>query len=262
MGKQRRIWLAIVLAVVFGGGAWLLLPAREPVYEGRPLSYWLAGYDHWMTDPPREKVDAAVREAGDRALPILVRMLRARDSSLTVKLIGLAQMQHFVAIDHVPATTLNLEAQAAFRTLGPAASNAVPALIKILEEHRSVDSDVGIEDTLAGMGPAAARAVAVLLQSASNPAPAVRCSSVWALRCIRAEPEKVVPALTRGLGDTNFWVRAGVVEALGTFGAAAKPAVPALVAAAGDQQIMLHDAVLAALKKIDPAAAAALIREK
>jgi hypothetical protein len=45
MVNRRRILLAGLLVAVFAGVACLLLPSREPIYQGKPLSYWLEGYN-------------------------------------------------------------------------------------------------------------------------------------------------------------------------------------------------------------------------
>src|SRR6266567_3404042 len=44
MTKRLRIALALVLAAVLGGVAWRALRQPEPVYQGKPLSFWLKGF--------------------------------------------------------------------------------------------------------------------------------------------------------------------------------------------------------------------------
>ena len=204
MGKQRRNWLAVLLAAAFCGGGWLMLrpPEREPVYEGKPLSYWLESYGPIMvaTNRSQREADAAVRQAGTNALPTLLRMLRARNSSMTLKLVELVQQQHFVAIHFLfPRLDRNYQAQVGFRILRADASNAVPALIKILEEKRSWESAMFTAISLGNIGPAAAAAVPALLQNATDPESEARGSSLLALGLIGAVPERVVPVLIHGL---------------------------------------------------------------
>ncbi len=255
--KRRGVRLTVLLAVAVGGWGWLYLRplAREPMHAGKPLAYWLEGF---KSPPPSgrsmKEAEAAVREAGTNALPTLLSLLRARDTRFTLAWLALAQKQHYFKVEHVPALERNFEAQAAFRILGAGASNVVPALIGILEEKRSADSEIFTIYALAHVGPPAAVAVPALLESATNSVAAVRYNSLWALGCIKAEPEHSVPALIRGLSDPDGNARVAAVDALGNFGPAARPAVPALKAAAGDAQVNLRDSVGEALKKIDPEA--------
>lgn len=50
MRIRYRVALAIALLALVSAGAWLLLrPPREPTYRGKPLTYWLQGYnDNFM----------------------------------------------------------------------------------------------------------------------------------------------------------------------------------------------------------------------
>ena len=48
-----------------------------------------------------------LQQIGTNAIPTLLRMLRARDSSFKLKLISLAQKQHFIKFDFVPAGQRN-----------------------------------------------------------------------------------------------------------------------------------------------------------
>ncbi|MGO8929484.1 MAG: hypothetical protein ACLQU3_21680, partial [Limisphaerales bacterium] len=103
MTKRVQIALAVVLIILAGVIAWQVLREREPVYQGRSLSNWLAGYEPLpgvfvlggptvlVTGPgggppgyhfDSRKVDAAVRQIGTNAVPTLFRMLRAKDSAL------------------------------------------------------------------------------------------------------------------------------------------------------------------------------------
>ena len=45
------------------------------------------------------KTDEVVRQAGTNALPTLLRMLRAKDSSLKVNLVDLLTRQHIIKMD-------------------------------------------------------------------------------------------------------------------------------------------------------------------
>ncbi len=234
--------LAVLLVAAFGGWMGLLLGPNEndAVYEGKPVSYWLAHYQPDVNEtsaPDEPRIEAVLREAGTNALPALLRMLRARDSSLALKLAALAQKQHLITIHFVPATRRNDQAVAAFELLGSSASNAVPALIKNLDEKRSFESEDCAASALGSIGSPAAAAGPALLQAATNSDVSLRYISFRALGRIQAEPGLVVPALIRGMNDPAPVVRYMAVESLGHYGPAAELAVPALLAAKGDSRI-------------------------
>ena len=147
---KRRILLIVLFLAVAGGLGWLLVTLHpgEPVYQGRRLSDWLRGYAPMSMGGYAlvgtgggpsiswEQADAAMGDAGTRAIPTLLRLLRARDSGVKTKLIELAQKQHFIPISHTPAASLNFEAAMGFRRLGTNAGGAVPALVKIYAQAR------------------------------------------------------------------------------------------------------------------------------
>jgi hypothetical protein len=111
MHKRVRIALVVLLVVIGGVSAWQGLREREPVYKGKPLSVWLnayrlhglAGVETWQVRVEQQKADEAVRQAGTNALPTLLRMLQAKDSAFKVRLMNLAERQHFINIKYTPA---------------------------------------------------------------------------------------------------------------------------------------------------------------
>ena len=84
-----------------------------------------------------DRVYEAVRRIGTNALPTLLRMLRAKDSALKVKLMDLVKRQHYFRIEYTPADELNYRACSAFGVLRAKAQSAAPALIRIYEQNIS-----------------------------------------------------------------------------------------------------------------------------
>ena len=84
----------------------------------------------------------------------------------------------------------------------------------------------------------------------------VRCDALLALGKFRAEPELVVPALTKSLNDPNPKVRLFACMALAEVGGKAKQAVPALVQALDDSDSRVRRQAASALHQIDPESAA------
>lgn len=235
---KHRIALVALLLIVLGAAVWLELDwPREPVYQGKPLTYWLriltlpaanisSGYGLWRPDPQAVE---AIRHIGTNAIPTLLHMTRAHDSALKRKLIALAQKQHLIRIRFTAAGERHLQARVAFRELGSTASNAVPALIEIYEANYSVSSQEAAAYVLGSIGLAARQAVPSLVRILADTNNYARRASIVALGQIHAEPELAVPALIKSLSDPYPGVRQLATEALGRFGADARPAVPTLV---------------------------------
>jgi hypothetical protein len=121
MTKRPRIALAFLLVVALGGVAWQALRQREPIYQGKPLSFWLKGFqlDDWPGKPGFDQTCEAVRETGTNSFPILLHMFRARDSDLKRNVISFGRKA----------------ARQGFFALGKNAKYAVPALVEIYEER-------------------------------------------------------------------------------------------------------------------------------
>ena len=105
------IALAVLFVALVGVIVWQVAqPADEPIYKGKPLSGWLKAYVNnakSSDDPQLLKVNEAVRQAGTNAIPTLLRLLRAKDSALKLKLMDLAEIQHIIKIRFTPAEELN-----------------------------------------------------------------------------------------------------------------------------------------------------------
>jgi HEAT repeat protein len=239
MGKKRRILLAFLIVAVIGTVVWEMvvwerMPRNEPVYMGKPLSYWLKGYDQlpiYTNRPPvstRYQADQAVREIGTNCIPALLRMLQQPNPSLIDRIVALAQKQHLIKIPFTPAN-LNEKAFWSFMALGSAASNAVPQLVAIFEKNPASFPQMAAPAILGKIGHASEPAIPGLLRGIGNTNRSVRCSVIFALGQIHTRPKLVVPALMKCLNDPDLYVRASAVQALGEFGHDAQTAVPALL---------------------------------
>jgi hypothetical protein len=269
MPKRVQIALAVALIILAGVSAWQRLRDREPVYQGKPLSIWLkanqsvparAHAPNFVaeSDAQSQKADEAVRQAGTNALPTLLRMLRAKDSALKVKLMALAERQHFIKIKYTPAKERNHEAIRAFRVLGAKAKSAVPALIEIANRNISRESQSSAVAALAYIGPSAKEAAPDFLRWATNADRDVRFCAIAALGKTGNEPDPAVPVLVNTLHDPQPLFRFGALLVLRDFGPNAKLAVPALLEFLNRHDDYMNNRELAAdvLKAIDPEAAA------
>ena len=104
----------------------------EPVYADRSLSEWLVDLDY--SHRPRDLLASnAVHQMGAAAvLPHLGPMLRAEDSPMKLRLLGLLS-KIGLKTDFVPANRRRERASRACRVLGPAAAQYLPELTAMLD---------------------------------------------------------------------------------------------------------------------------------
>jgi len=260
MATKRRTLLVTLLIAVLGGVSWLLLrPDPEPIYQGKPLSYWLRGFDSGSTPSAQGKADEAMRQIGTNAIPTLLRMLKPTDSQFKLNLIQFAKKQNLINIKWRTAWTLHREALFGFRCLGPQGKTAVPALLEIYNERRSGQyyrDCVFFAQTFATMGPDASNAVPQLVQDTTDTKIYTRLYAVGALAGIHARPDLALPALVKSLSDPIDTIRAEAIAGLGAFGTNAQSAVPDLLKALADPSPAVRNNAASALQQIDPEAAA------
>jgi HEAT repeats/HEAT repeat len=258
MGKRVYITLAVLAVALVGVIVWQAWPPGEPepVYQGKPLSSWLKAFATTGTQQARDKADEAVLHVGTNAIPTLLRMLRAKDSALEVKLMDLTKRQHIIKIEHISAGQWNEAGAYGFEALGAEAHGAVPALVEIADQHISRLSQFYTFAALGYIGPPAKEAAPSLLGWATNADARVCVGAMYALARIHEEPNRVVPVLTDALHSTAAVVRMNAVSALQLLGPDAKAAVPALVELFNDSRAEVRENATNALKAIAPEAAA------
>jgi len=237
MGKKFRIVLAIFFVACLGVLIWQAQRQQEPVYHGKPLSFWLEGYDignynhthpKGPSPPTYDEANDAIRQIGTNAIPNLLRMLQQPDSKLKTTIIGLLEKQHLIKSPFGYASR-NFKAYHSFVVLGSRASNAVPRLIEIFDRDHSAFCQQAVPAILGHIGPAASQATPTLLWGMTHTNGIVRGNSIFALRQIYPDPKLVLPALIRSLNDPETRVRAQAVCSLGALGEDAQAAVPTLL---------------------------------
>jgi HEAT repeat protein len=256
VGNKYFILPFLFLLLLTGVLAWRFSSDREPMFEGRPLSYWMQGYLQNSSEPLQLSARAAMREIGTNAIPTLLRMLQKRDSPVKLKLIAFSEKQHMFKIEHVPARLVNYEAEGAFIELGPQAKSAVPELIAIYERNITEDSMATTADVLISVDPAAKGVVTALVKSLSNPNWKIRRNALISLLCIHSEPKVVVPELIKCLNDSHLEVREQAISGLGNYGADAVAAVPPLISLLTNQDFDIRLGAFLALQRIDSQTAA------
>ena len=182
MAKQVRIPVAILFVAILCAIGWRVLHSTEPEYRGKPLSFWLEGYRvHNLGGPEQKNADDAISHTGTNSIPTLLKMARAHDSALKLRVRQWAQKQHFIKIDYVSASERNIQAVYGFQKLGSKGKDAVPALIALCEQNISRTTREAIPAALGWIGPEAKQAIPVLLPNATNANPFVRGNAIYAL---------------------------------------------------------------------------------
>lgn len=279
MRKRRIIVLACLLVAVLSVVGWRAsLNWWGPWYGGRPLAVWL---DQCGSGPgdykPSPRADEALRHIGTNAVPYLLRLLYATNSSrmtnglqptyafppmaarnpanVSVKGRLMAWVEKHTPIrfhhTHAPASWDHWKAYLGFQALGPLGKAALPGLVKMAHDPSDNSNPSGT-----GMAPNVAfwKDTGRVAQFADTSAtylalgqPASR-GTVVLTRAILVDGEiaawslaaigaESVPPLMELLADPNPRLRCRAAVALGLMGGAAEPAVPALVKMLGDPDI-------------------------
>lgn len=197
----------------------------------------------------------AVRQAAAHALvPHAGQALSVRD---TARLFGPALED---GDDEVITTALE-----ALDKIGVAASNALPALLRVLHVSLTASNkpdawqwQVTALSThiLAAVGPPAASAVPLLAHLIHAPPPADALGAAVALWRITGQTSLALPVILQKSGEGSL----SAIDTLGEMGPAAKAAVPMLRRMAQGPDSLRQRSAAAALERIAPAAASAGIK--
>lgn len=184
MRNRLKIALSILGVVALGVIFWELLTAAEPRYQGRPLHLWLADFDLSPTRQP-ERAAEAVRASGTNALPLLTQMICTKDPRWKIVLMALNDRQSYFQVPLTEARVVRFRAVEAYRILGALGKGSVPTLIRIMTAEPRPEVRADVATALGWIGPAAEEAIPALLQASENPDPQLRQCALIALTNIR-----------------------------------------------------------------------------
>jgi HEAT repeat protein len=153
------------------------------------------------------------------------------------------------------------EAALILASIGPNASNAVPALIERLKREKVPRPLRETPVAALALGQIGVAAVPALIETLASSNPRVRTSAVLALGYVGPQASSATPQLVTLLSDPDGDVRRAATLSLGTIDPARKELVSALVAMASDEDIFLQSLAAFTLERIDPEAAASIRRE-
>jgi HEAT repeat protein len=199
----------------------------SPVVQGKRLTNWLREYSTLKT----EGADEAIRISGTNAIPVLLWMLRQKDSKIRHYYFACAAKLNLTEISPPEPGQQHYQAYRAFGHLGITARDAVPSLIEICKENISESSERWAAASLGAIGPSGEEAIPTLLAGVTNSPPKavlVRLAYIRALIAIRGRPQTVVPVLASTIGDPDSMVRDYASVGLRVYGAEAQQAKPQL----------------------------------
>jgi HEAT repeat protein len=210
-----RAHLALLLAVL---GVLLLADrlrhaaetAAGPRYEGVPLAEWLR---QAASENPRDRLTAelALGHIGPEALPTLVRAVEARDSWLWRQWQAMRTKVFKRPARTSPHPALNRVAAGLLARLGPAASNAAPALLRW--GARQDGDQFEAARALRAMGPAAAPCLVEALQ-ARDPRLRLTAVQIAADPVFRPAAAALRPGLLKLLEEGSSERRMAAIHAL------------------------------------------------
>jgi HEAT repeat protein len=246
------IALAVFLTLVILLFATVCAPDQpDPQYQGKPFSSCLPSLEEqYGTYGLTTNFDTAIEQLGDKAIPVLLRMLR-ENTPVKDELSELLKKQKLLSITHSRSHLRNHLAARGFEILGAAGKEAVPALVQILEQNISASSRAATAEALGNIGPPAEEAIPSLLRVLDGQRAYEKCWSCYALAKIHRNPQQVVPALMKSALGPDCNVRAAAIAALGKLGSDAKLAVPVLVESLKDPDKAVSRAATKALAAVD-----------
>jgi hypothetical protein len=183
---------------------------REPVYQGKGLSYWVG---LWEQDPAGQKAKEAVLVLGTNNFHFLIRsiaLLTDPTNSIWFRFCYFAARVHapmsirsFLVHRIPPRVELASEAFATFRIMGAAGAPAIPRLVTIIKKGKSGPALFAML-SLGAIGEPAFPVVIPFVTQTNNPT--MQIEALGSLVDYRERPV-VHAALTNALRDPNAAVR-------------------------------------------------------
>ena len=211
MKRRSRITLVFLALVIVVGVLFFALKGKEPNYYGKSLTRWLRDLDDGIPRGQRERAEQAVSSIGVKALPILDRMLIAKESpeeKITQRIYSLPFVEPTNFTFSV--TSAREKHQRALRGYGVLGTRAIPSLIRALNHEEGWIRD-SAASCLGELGGRAVDAVPALIRSVERRRD---MSVVRALGKIGSAAKQAVPALTEAMRDGDLHYRVCVADAL------------------------------------------------
>ena len=238
----------LVLAFLLAAAVVAIFYVTEPAYGGRTVVEWLDELQNPDTNA-QAAAQQAIRQLGRQAVPAIIDLLEARDGWLKTKCLELESRQSFFEFPFHLAAEQRSEAFEACRLLGPAAEDALPALVELAEIEPSAIP------VMAGLGRGS---IYCLLRALDNPKRSIRLNAIDALGGLRGASFKVVPALMKMLAGKETEAKVFSIKSLGAIQPASEEVLPALVQSLADPSPSVRRMAATVIAKYGPLAKAAV----
>lgn len=237
MSQRTRIGILIFVGIALALFFSYMSGWREPVYQGKRVSFWFKKYVASFT-PAREHAMEAVAELGPEAIPYLSRMLRKTESPVGRTYRTLwpnlpASVKRWLPQPILP-TRLHSDAIACLSEIGQSFKTALPPLLAALNNSEPNTRRAAVL-ALAEIGPRNEPIVSALIRAAKDKDSEVRSAALSALTQFGERLEfrfllkPIIPTLIEALHDPNNEVRGRAAQALAGLGRDAATAIPALI---------------------------------
>ena len=208
MSRKRLYWMIPIGALIILAAWLLIVKTSEALASGRSVGYWL---DRLPSEASGGLLPAGhpLARAGPEIAPSLIAAIN-RDYAARDLLVRSGRflppfLRKYLPSEHTPAWEIREVAAFRLGLMGGAASNAVPALIDLLNKPVAYAGDKGrVIQALGDIGPPAKQAIPVLVSNLNDKSEWIRMTAACSLLQIGIVPSEAAPALKRNLGDTGY----------------------------------------------------------
>jgi hypothetical protein len=236
--RVRQLLIGLGLLIAVGGFLWFKTPTRvkppqqspapvvrlpavpheQPVYQGKPLSYWVIEAEKRDLDGTPKDAIEAIRAIGSNAVPFLLDWMPRPETI----------HQYGNRSSDAPDWSA---VEIAWWALGSDGKSAIPVLARIINQPRHTMDDYSVwtesAQAISYLGP---DAIEPMLTAATN---MQGRHEVWELLHnfgnLGTNGASAVPALIHWANDPDYFVRDGVVSALGAIGKRPDIALPVIL---------------------------------
>jgi HEAT repeat protein len=173
----------MVLCVV----AWRMVDHGHPQYAGLTLDRWLAELDLASPASGARALEAehAVRAMGTNCFPRLFKLVTKEEPLWRRLALWVNGAQSFFRFPVTSTSLVRARAIEGYAVLGPAAKDAIPELVHVLDSSASPQVRSDVATALGRIGLAAQPAIPALMRAAQDSSPDLRRSARFAIANIQ-----------------------------------------------------------------------------
>jgi hypothetical protein len=127
-----RIITCLVVTMLLAAFTWPIMRPQQPTYQVKTFITWLDQYSNPTPTRSRDTAQTAIQSIGTNAIPILLKMIRTRDSALERTAIKLLRKQSLIPLSWRTEAECHTQACLGFRLLGLNAASAAADLTDLV----------------------------------------------------------------------------------------------------------------------------------